>query len=47
MSINDESPTDSIISIGDAYNHAIFNYEEYDEGLNRLTVNRLIKKTEN
>ena len=46
MSINKKEILESIIGIGDAYNHSVFNYDELDEGLNRLIANGLIKKVE-
>lgn len=43
-SIFDKSTLKDIISTGDHYNHALYNYNELNDGLNRLINNGYVVK---
>lgn len=40
----DSAPLEKIIAVGDAINHAIFNYDEVKNGLTKLISNNLIEQ---
>ncbi len=41
---NNDAPLEKIISAGDWINHAVFNADEFESGLSRLTAGKFIKE---